>query len=44
MKNRIADEIRLKHIYDAIESIENFIRDNDFDKFLVKNFLDNMIL
>ena len=39
MKNKIADEIRLKHIFDAIESIEIFISNSDFDKFLSNKML-----
>ncbi len=41
MKNRIADEVRLKHIFDAIESIENFLQDKDFDKFLSDKMLQS---
>jgi uncharacterized protein with HEPN domain len=41
MKNKIADEIRLKHIFDAIESIESFMSNSDFDKFLSNKMLQS---
>ena len=33
MKNRTSDEVRLKHILDAINKIENFIGNKGFDQF-----------
>ena len=33
MKNKIADEVRLRHILDAINDIEIFIGDKNFAEF-----------
>jgi uncharacterized protein with HEPN domain len=32
MKNKVADEVRLRHILDAINDIEKFIGDKDFEE------------
>ena len=39
MKNRIADEVRLKHILDAISDIVEFTFDKDFAEFNVDKMM-----
>jgi len=34
MRHKIGDKARLKHIVDAIEEIESYIIDADFEKFM----------
>jgi uncharacterized protein with HEPN domain len=33
MRGRQGDKVRLQHIYDAIQEIENYINDVDFPEF-----------
>ena len=41
MKNKIADEVRLRHILDAINDIEKFIGDKDFKEFTSDKMLQS---
>lgn len=39
MRNRSGDKARLQHILDAIEEIESYIVDADFDKFMENSMM-----
>ncbi len=41
MKNKIADQVRLRHILDAINDIDDFIDDKDFEEFLSDKMLQS---
>lgn len=41
MKKKIADEVRLRHILDAINDIEDFIGDKKFEEFLSDRMLQS---
>lgn len=41
MKNKIADEVRLRHILDAINDIEDFIDNKGFEEFLSDRMLQS---
>ena len=44
MQNKISDNIRVQHILDAIQEIENYIDDADLDFFLNNSMMFNATL
>jgi uncharacterized protein with HEPN domain len=44
MQNKISDNIRVQHILDAIQEIENYIDDADLDLFLNNSMMFNATL
>lgn len=44
MQDRLGDKVRLLHIIDAINEIESYIQDADFDHFVKNSMMFNASL